>query len=76
MKIIDLKVKAKCEMPNCTHIADVKIEKSGFFKSVGLRLCKDCMNELYAELATRIVPKSPNNMLNKRVKTKEVKNYE
>ena len=34
--------------------------------SAGMYLCKDCMNNLYSELAKRIVPKSPDNMLNKR----------
>lgn len=66
MIIADVKFKVRCEMPNCKQMADIKIEKSGFVRSAGLYLCKDCMNELYVELAKRIVPKSPDNMLNKK----------
>lgn len=73
MKIEELKLKMRCEMPNCMNLAEIKIEKSGFFKSAGLKLCKQCMEELYRELASRIVPKSPDNMLNKKISTKRSK---
>ena len=66
MNIKNVNYKVKCEMPNCKQIANVKIEKAGFLKFSGLYLCKDCLNELYQTLAKRIVPKSPENMLNKK----------
>lgn len=66
MRIKEVNYKIKCEMPNCKQLASIKIEKSGFLKFSGLYLCKDCLNELYQELAKRIVPKSPDNMLNKK----------
>ncbi len=71
MKIVTLNRRLKCDMPNCKNIAEYKIEKEGFFRSVGLNLCKDCVNDIYKNLAQIIVPKSPDNMLNKRIKTKE-----
>ena len=58
------------------NIADTKIEKEGFFRAAGLHICKSCMKELYECLATKIVPKSPENMLNKKVKLSKEKNFE
>jgi len=68
MNIVDVNYKIKCDMPNCKNFASIKIEKNGFLKNAGLFLCKNCMNELYNEIGERIVPKSIDNMLNKRVK--------
>ena len=68
MKIVDVNYKIKCDIPNCKEFASVKLEKSGFLKTAGFYLCKDCMQSLYRELGSRIVPKSPDNMLNKKIK--------
>jgi len=68
MKIVDVNYKIKCDIPNCKELACVKVEKSGFLKTAGFYLCKECMVELYKELGSRIVPKSPDNMLNKKIK--------
>lgn len=76
MIIKDTNRKLRCDMPNCKNIADVIIEKSGFFRAVGLYICKDCMKEMYECLASRIVPKSPENMLNKRIKLSKEKGSE
>ena len=73
MKIQDVGYKVNCDIPNCRNEANIKIQKNGFFKSAGLFLCKDCMNELYSELGLRIVPKSIDNMLNKKIVTKRTK---
>ena len=72
MIIQDIGYKISCDMPNCKNESYIKIQKSGFFKS-GLYLCKDCMNDLYSELGTRLVPKSIDNMLNKKIVTKRTK---
>lgn len=68
--------KVRCDMPNCKNLAEMKLEKNGFFKAVGLFVCKDCMKEMYECLATKIVPKSPGNMLNKKIKLSKEKNFE
>lgn len=68
--------KVRCDMPNCKNLAEMKLEKNGFFKAVGLFVCKDCMKEMYECLATKIVPKSPENMLNKKIKLSKEKNFE
>lgn len=76
MNLVDCKIKIKCDMPNCKNFADVKIENEGFVKSIGLYLCKDCMNELYSTIGKHIVPKSPDNMLNKKIVSKRVSGNE
>ena len=73
MKVQNVEYKVGCDVPNCKNESHIKIEKVGFFKSVGLYLCKDCMNELYNELGKRLVPKSIDNMLNKKIISKRVK---
>lgn len=73
MKIQDIKYRIVCDIPNCKNVGVIKIEKSGFFKNSGLHLCKDCMNELYEELGKRLIPKSIDNMLNKKIVTKRTK---
>ena len=71
MNIKDVTRKVKCDMPNCKKMASVKIEKEGFFKAMGIFLCKECMEDLYKQIAQKITPKSPNNMLNKKIKLKK-----
>lgn len=71
MKIIDSNKNLRCEMPNCKNLAKFKVEKEGFFRSAGIYLCSDCAKELYKVLSTKFVPKSPDNMLNKKIKIKE-----
>ena len=70
MNIQDINYRVTCDMPNCRNEAKIKIQKSGFFRSAGLFLCKDCMQELYNELGLRIVPKSIENIFNKKTVTK------
>lgn len=74
MKIVDVCVKVRCDMPNCKNPATIRVEKVGFLRSAGLYLCDECCKEMYEQLAKRIVPKSPDNMLNKKIKTKGVTN--
>lgn len=76
MKIQNIGYRVNCDMPNCRNVALIKIEKAGFFKSAGIYLCKECMEELYAELGSRIVPKSIDNMLNKKIISKRTKTNE
>lgn len=71
MKIVNLSRRLRCDMPNCKNIAEYKVEKEGFFRNVGICLCKECANDIYSSLAQMIVPKSPENMLNKKIKLKE-----
>lgn len=73
MNLKELPGKVRCDMPNCKNIATLKVEKEGFFRSTGLFLCKECMEDMYKLFASKITPKSPSNMLNKKVKiNKEV----
>ncbi len=76
MIIKDANKKVRCDMPNCKNVADIKLEKEGFFRAVGLYICRECMKDMYECLATKIVPKSPENMLNKKIKLSKEKNLE
>ena len=76
MKITNVNRRIRCDMPNCRNVADSKIEKDGFFRAVGICLYKDCMKQMYECLASIIVPKSPDNMLNKRIKVSKERSGE
>ena len=71
MNLQESSIKIRCDMPNCKQMAKFKLQKSGFVKNAGLFLCKDCVKEMYEALASNIVPKSPSNMLNKKITKKE-----
>lgn len=71
MNLQESSIKIRCDMPNCKQMAKFKLQKSGFMKNAGLFLCKDCVKEMYEALASNIVPKSPSNMLNKKITKKE-----
>lgn len=73
MKLTDCNIKLRCEMPNCKEMAQFKLMKTGFIKNAGLFLCKDCVKEMYKAIGECIVPKSPGNMLNKKITTKRIK---
>ena len=76
MTISEVNRSVRCDIPNCKNFAKIKIQKPGFVMIAGLYLCDDCAKEMYELLAKRFVPKSPDNMLNKRIKTKREVNYE
>ena len=71
MKLVESNIKIRCEMPNCKEFAKFKLMKTGFVKNAGLFLCKDCVMDMYAAIGECVVPKSPNNMLNKKISTKK-----
>lgn len=71
MKLLETEIKIRCDMPNCKELAKYKLNKPGFVKNAGLFLCKDCVKEMYMALSEHIVPKSPSNMLNKRIVSKK-----
>ena len=71
MKIVNIEKRIRCEMPNCKNMAEIRVEKEGFFGSSGFCICNECMKDMYLCFSKIIVPKSPNNMLNKKVKSKE-----
>ena len=73
MKLVEVNMKIKCDMPNCKNMAVNKVIKPGFLKNAGLFLCKECIKEMYSAIGSCIVPKSPSNMLNKKISTKRTK---
>lgn len=73
MKLIETNIKIRCDMPNCKELAKYKLNKEGFVKNSGLYFCKDCVKDIYETLSVHIVPKSPSNMLNKKIISKKDK---
>ena len=71
MNLSDVNIKIRCDMPNCKELAKYKLIKGGFVKNAGLFLCKDCLKNVYEAISTHMVPKSPNNMLNKKISNKK-----
>ena len=73
MKLDSCNIRIRCEMPNCKEFANFKLGKTGFVKNAGLFLCKQCVKDIYTAIGECIIPKSPSNMLNKKITTKNVK---
>ena len=73
MKLLDCNIKIRCEIPNCKQFANYRLNKEGFVKNASLFICKDCVKDIYSALGECLVPKSPNNMLNKKIPIKKVK---
>ncbi len=76
MNISEVNRSVRCDMPNCKNFAKIKVQKPGFIMVAGMYLCDECAKELYEMLGHRFVPKSPDNMLNKRIRTKKEINNE
>ena len=57
----------KCNGVDCENIATYEIAYKKSAKVGGLYLCNDCATEIYLGLAKNIVPKSPRNILNKKI---------
>lgn len=64
MKIERLKSLVKCDVASCRRKAEYTIV-SGVSVSQNINLCRDCAVEIYEALGKILVPKSPQNMLNK-----------
>ena len=39
MKIVNIEKRIRCEMPNCKNMAEIRVEKEGFFRSSGFCIC-------------------------------------
>lgn len=66
MKIEQIGYKCKCDMPGCKNLSSFALVNKRFLSSQNINMCKDCMQELYKNLAKIIVPKSPKNIMNKK----------
>ncbi|MBQ7351605.1 MAG: hypothetical protein IJW59_01890 [Clostridia bacterium] len=73
MNLVETSIKIRCDMPNCREIARYKLIRPGFVKNAGLFLCKTCMLDAYETIGKHIIPKSPDNMLNKKIVSKKSK---
>lgn len=73
MNLNEVGVKIRCDIPNCKELAKYKLVKGGFVKNAGLFVCKECLIDIYGTISSHVVPKSPNNMLNKKISNKKEK---
>lgn len=73
MNLLEVNLKIRCDMPNCKNMAKYKLIKPGFVKNAGLFLCKECLESVYHTIGAHVVPKSPSNMLNKKITNKNLK---
>lgn len=68
MKITNVGIKVKCDIAGCKQYANYSIESKGFFADKNLYICDSCISIIHGWYSKKIVPKSPNNILNKNKK--------
>ncbi len=68
MKIVSVNIKIKCDIAGCKQFADYAITSKGFFADKNLYICDNCMKQMHNWYSQKVVPKSPNNFLNKNKK--------
>ncbi len=57
----------KCCQDNCKNIATVCVTYKNIFKRK-FCLCKDCLNKMYKNIGKFVTPKSPQNVIVKKLK--------
>lgn len=60
----------KCDQDNCTNIATVSVGYKNIFKHK-FCLCKDCLNKMYKNIGKFVTPKSPKNIIIKKLKEED-----
>lgn len=68
MKISELKTKVRCDFGLCKNTAKYEIFEDGVLSRRKIFLCEDCAKKMYSLLASKVVPKSPINVINKSIK--------
>lgn len=67
MEIKKLNHIIRCDMSMCKNEAVYSIGKKNSMLKRQINLCEDCAIELYSELGKLITPKSPVNIISKKV---------
>ena len=70
IEIEKLKHISKCDQDHCENIAIATVKYRNIFKHK-FCLCKDCLNKLYKNIGKFITPKSPKNLMIKRLKEED-----
>lgn len=70
MTLEKVNLNIKCDMPGCSNKAEYMLKSRKMFKIGDMFFCKQCLEELYAEIGKIIIPKSPENIF-KKIKVKE-----
>ena len=79
MELVKLKVNVRCDFGQCKNLATYAVtpdlsrphvpwrrESGGFY------LCRDCMEKLYELIGKEIIPKSPDSLIKKAEKRREL----
>ena len=56
-----------CEQDGCHNVAVAEVTYKNIFKHK-FYLCKDCLNTLYQNIGKFVTPKSPKNIISKKLK--------
>ena len=77
MELIKLNVDSRCDMNLCRNRAEYRVATgkgglSAVFGGAGIYLCRDCLVKLYEAIGKVLVPKSPDNVIKKAIKRREV----
>ncbi len=72
MQIEKCKHPSKCDFAGCNNLADYQLSTKGFLKRE-LAFCKDCLRDMYVEIAKLQIPKPAQSpfKINKRLKREE-----
>lgn len=57
----------KCDQDGCNNVAVASVGYKNIFKH-NFCLCKDCLNVLYKNIGKFVTPKSPKNIISKKLK--------
>ncbi len=57
----------KCDQDECKNIATICLTYKNIFKH-RFCLCKDCLNKMYKNIGKFVTPKSPKNLIIKKLK--------
>ena len=66
----NLNNKIKCDMGGCSNLA-VRSFRKNDNRRLQINLCEQCMREMYEVIGKTIVPKSPDNIINKKLKQRK-----
>ena len=61
MKIVNQKIKVKCDICSCKNFADISIVPDNCSPKDYINLCNDCAKAMYENLAKLVVPKAIKN---------------
>ncbi len=68
MEIQPINIKIKCDAMGCKNQAEYCIKFKKFIVASNMYFCKSCLKQIYESAGKILVPKSPENIIKKRIK--------